>query len=115
MATTPDSEHFFRRVLRATLPLLAWIGWFAFSYGLAAAQCTPVGLRPGGPDRLLIGGAGLAAFCACALLAWRACRILRRRGRSAGLLDRAAFLSAQLSLVAIAWGAIPLFMVTGCF
>jgi hypothetical protein len=110
----PANEHFFRRVLRATLPLLVWIADFAFSYGLAAAQCSPVGLRPGGPDRLLLGGASLAAFGACALLAWRACRILRRRGRAAGLLDRAAFLFALLAMVAIAWAAMPLFMVDGC-
>jgi hypothetical protein len=109
------SEHFFRRVLRATLPLLIWIAHFAFSYGLAAAQCTPVGLRPGGPDRLLIGAASLAAFSVCALLAWHAWRILRRHGRTAGLLERAAFLSALLALIAIAWGAMPLFMVAGCF
>jgi hypothetical protein len=117
MATAPHSEHvsehFFRRVLRATLPLLIWIADFAFSYGLAAAQCTPVGLRPGGPDRLLIGGAGLAAFGACALLAWRACRILRQRGGAAGLLDRAAFLLALLALVAIAWGVMPVLLVAG--
>jgi uncharacterized integral membrane protein len=109
-----SSEHFFLRVLRATLPLLVWIGHFAFSYGLAAAQCTPVGLRPGGPDRLLIGGVSLAACGACALLAWRAWRILRRHGRTAGLLDRVAFLLALLALVAIAWGAMPLFLVDGC-
>jgi hypothetical protein len=48
-------EHFVRRVLHATLPLLIWIAHFGFSYGLAAAQCSPVGLRAGGPDRLLLG------------------------------------------------------------
>jgi hypothetical protein len=101
-------------VLRATLPLLIWIAHFAFSYGLAAAQCAPAGLRVGGPDRLLLACVNLAAFAACALLAWRACRILRRHGRTAGLLDHAAFLSALLAMVAIAWGAMPLFMVVGC-
>jgi hypothetical protein len=107
-------EHFFRRVLHATLPLLIWIAWFAFSYGLAAAQCSPAGLRAGGPDRLLLAAATLAAFGACALLAWRACAILRRRGRAAGLLERAAFLGAVLALVAIAWGGVPVLLVSGC-
>ncbi len=114
MNSHPHGEHFFRRVLRATLPLLIWIVQFAFGYGLATAQCTPVGLRPGGPDRLLIAGVSLAAFVACALLAWHACTVLRRHGRGAGLLDRAAFLVALLSLVAIAWGAVPLLLVSGC-
>jgi hypothetical protein len=114
MSEHPHGEHFFRRVLRATLPLLIWIAHFAFSYGLAAAQCAPAGLRPGGPDRFLIAGASLAALGACALLAWRACRILRRRGRAAGLLERAAFLLALLAMVAIAWGAMPVFLVAGC-
>ena len=108
------SEHFFRRVLRATLPLLIWIAWFAFSYGLAAAQCSPGGLRSGGPNRLLLAAASLAALGACALLAWRACAILRRSGRAAGLLDRAAFLAAVLALIAIAWGGIPVLLASGC-
>jgi hypothetical protein len=107
------SEHFFRRVLRATLPLLIWIAHFAFSYGLAAAQCTPAGLRhrwagpaaprlrkPGCLCRLRAAGLAPAASCA--------------GGRTAGLLDHAAFLSALLAMVAIAWGAMPLFMVVGC-
>jgi hypothetical protein len=106
------SEHFFRRVLRATLPLLIWIAQFAFSYGLAAAQCAPGGLRAGGPDRLLLGGVTAAALAVCALLAWR--RRAALLDRQAGLAERAGALLALLACVAIAWAGMPLFIVNGC-
>ena len=108
----PDREGFWRRVLHATLPLLVWIASFAFSYGLAAAQCTPAALRPGGPNRLLLGAVTAAALAACALLAWR------RRGalldRKAGLAERVGAVLAVLALVAIGWAGLPLMLVSGC-
>lgn len=118
MATEAHKEGFWKRVLWATLPLLVWIAHFAFSYGLAAAQCSPVGMRPGGPDRLLLAATTLGAFSICALLAWRACHVLsahgRQQGGAAGLADRAALLLAVLALIAIAWGGMPLLLVAGC-
>jgi hypothetical protein len=118
MANRAHKEGFWKRVLWATLPLLVWIVHFAFSYGLAAAQCSPVGMRPGGPDRLVLAASTLGAFALCALLAWRACRTLsrhrRQEGRAAGLADRAALLLALLALIAIAWGGMPLLLVAGC-
>ena len=112
MHTHPNREGFWRRVLQATLPLLVWIASFAFSYGLAAAQCTPAALRPGGPNRLLLGAVTAAALAACALLAWR------RRGalldRKAGLAERVGAVLAVLALVAIGWAGLPLFLVSGC-
>ncbi len=117
MTATTHKEGFWRRVLWATLPLLVWIVDFAFSYGLAAAQCSPVGMRPGGPDRMLLGAVTVAALAVCALLAWRACRVLRRdhrQGRAAGLAGRAALFLAVLAFIAIAWGGIPLLLVAGC-
>ena len=108
----PDREGFWRRVLHATLPLLVWIACFAFDYGLAAAQCTPAALRPGGPDRVLPGAVTAAALAVCALLAWR------RRGalldRKAGLAERVGAVLAVLALVAIGWAGLPLFLVSGC-
>ena len=108
----PNREGFWRRVLHATLPLLVWIASFAFSYGLAAAQCTPAALRPGGPNRLLLGAVTAAALAACALLAWR------RRGalldRKAGLAERVGAVLAVLALVAIGWAGLPLMLVSGC-
>lgn len=106
------SEHFFRRLLHGTLPLLVWALHFAFCYGLAAAQCSPAGMRPGGPDRLLLGGATALALAACAWLLWCARRVPRLPG--AGLLDWAAFVSAGLALVAVAWNGLPLLLVAGC-
>jgi hypothetical protein len=106
------SEHFFRRALRATLPLLIWIAHFAFSYGTAAAQCAPGGLRAGGPDRLLLGAVTAAALAACALLAWRRRAALLSHG--VGLAERAGAVLAVLACVAIAWGGLPLLLVAGC-
>jgi NADH:ubiquinone oxidoreductase subunit 2 (subunit N) len=105
-------EHFVRRVLLATLPLLVWIAHFGFSYGLAAAQCSPVGLRAGGPDRLLLGAVTAAALAACLLMAWR-----RRRSlfdSAAGLAQRVGAVLAVLALVAIGWAGMPLLLMSGC-
>jgi hypothetical protein len=105
-------ESFGRRLLAGTLPLLVWSLHFAFNYGLAAAQCTPAGMRPGGPDRALLGGVTLVAIGACAWLAWRARGVPRRT--DAGLLDWARLVLAVLALVAVAWTGVPLLLVAGC-
>jgi NADH:ubiquinone oxidoreductase subunit 2 (subunit N) len=112
MAAYARREGFWRRALGVTLPLLVWIVHFAFSYGLAAAQCSPRGLRAGGPDRLLLGGVTVAAFAVCALLAWR--RRAALLDRQAGLARRAGALLALLAAIAIAWAGIPLLLVGGC-
>jgi hypothetical protein len=111
--TTPRTRaSFWGRVLAGTLPLLVWSLHFAFTYGLAAAQCTPAGLRPGGPDRVLLGAVTLGAIGACAWLAWRARGVPRRE--DAGLLDWARLVLAVLALVAVAWTGVPLLLVAGC-
>ncbi len=106
------SERFFRRCLRATLPLLVWILHFAFLYGTAAAQCSPGGLRAGGPDRVLLGGVTVLAIAICAWLAWRARRV--PRSPHAGLLDWARLVLAVLALVAVVWNGVPLLLTAGC-
>lgn len=106
-------DHFFRQLLRGTLPLLVWAAHFAFCYLLAAAQCTPAALRPEGPDRMLLGVATVIALLACAWLLWRERGILRD-AQEAGLLDWAAALGALLALVGIAWTGLPLLLVGGC-
>lgn len=112
MEIRPHKEGFWRRACLVTLPLMVWIVHFAFSFGLAAAQCSPAGLRPGGPDRLLLGVVTAAALAVCALLAWR------RRGllldRQAGLAQRAGAWLAVLALVGVAWVGLPLLLVSGC-
>jgi hypothetical protein len=105
-------EAFWRRLFSGALPLLVWSAHFAFAYGLAAAQCTPAGLRPGGPDRALLGIVTLAAIGACAWLAWRARGVPARR--DAGVLDWARLVLAVLALVAVAWTGVPLLLVAGC-
>jgi hypothetical protein len=110
--TPRTHEAFWRRLFSGTLPLLVWIVHFAFTYGLAAFQCTPAGLRPGGPDRALAGIATVAAIGACAWLAWRARGVPRRQ--DAGVLDWARLVLAVLALVAVAWTGVTLLLVSGC-
>lgn len=106
-------DHFFRQLLRGTLPLLVWAAHFMFCYLLAAAQCTPAVMRSGGPDRMLLGAATVIALLACAWLLWRE-RGIVDDAREAGLLDWAAALSALLAFVGIAWTGLPLLLVGGC-
>jgi hypothetical protein len=105
-------ERFFPRVLRATLPLIVWILHFAFVYGTAAAQCSPGGWRPEGPDRALLGGVTVAALAFCGWLAWGARKV--PSSPRAGLLDWTRLVLALLATVAIAWNGIPLLLVAGC-
>ena len=107
------SEHFFRRLLGAILPLLVWLLHFIFCYGLAAAQCTPAAMRDGGPDRTLLGIATVVALAVLAWLVWRARGVLASPGR-AGLWQWASFLFAALSLVAVSWNSVPILLVPGC-
>ncbi|RZA22521.1 MAG: hypothetical protein EOP92_46015 [Lysobacteraceae bacterium] len=106
-------DHFFRQLARGTLPLLVWAAHFIFCYLLAAAQCTPAAMRAGGPDRLLLGIATVAALAVCAWLAWRERGILRGP-KDAALLDWAAALGALLAFVAILWTGLPILLVAGC-
>ena len=112
MNAGPAPERFWRRLLAGTLPLLVWVVQFAVNYGLAAAQCTPGGWRPGGPYRALPGAVTVAALAACAWLAWRARRVPWQR--DAGLLDWARLVLAVLACVAVAWTGVPLLLVAGC-
>lgn len=105
-------DHFFVRLARATLPFVIWALHFALCYGLAAAQCTPGGWRPEGPNRLLLGVATVAALGACLWLGWRARQ--RLRANQDGLSDWAAVAGTALAVVAIAWSGLPLLLVGGC-
>ena len=107
------NEHFFRRMLRAILPLLVWLLHFIFCYGLAAAQCTPAGMRPGGPDRTAMGIATVVALAVLAWLVWRGRGVLAQPSR-AGLWQWTAFLFAALSLVAVSWNSVGILLVGGC-
>ncbi|WP_292039634.1 hypothetical protein [Massilia sp. UBA6681] len=106
-------DHFFRQLMRGTLPLLVWAAHFTFCYLLAAAQCTPAVMRTGGPDRLLLGSATVAALAICLWLAWRERGILRN-ATEAALLDWAAALGAVLAFVGILWTGMPILLVSGC-
>ncbi|MEH6437603.1 hypothetical protein [Massilia sp. DD77] len=105
-------DHFFVRLARATAPLMIWALHFALCYGLAAAQCTPGGMRTGGPDRVLLGVATVLALGACVWLGWRARGGLREP--DLGLSGYAAVASALLAVIGIAWNGMPLLLVAGC-
>lgn len=105
-------DHFFVRLARGSAAFVIWALHFALCYGLAAAQCTPGGMRAGGPDRVLLGVATVLALCACVWLGWRARDRLRER--DVGLSDWAAVAGAALGVVGIAWNGIPLLLVAGC-
>lgn len=105
-------DQFFVRLLRGTGSLLVWALHFTLCYGVAAAQCTPGGLRTGGPDRVLLGVATVIALGLCVWLGWRA--RMRVRSPDATLTDWSALAGAVLAAVAIAWNGIPLLLVAGC-
>lgn len=107
------NDHFFIRVLRATLALDIWALHFALCYGLAAAQCTPAWQHPGGPSRLLLGVATVAAVAACTWVGWRARARLHGTRRDT-LVDYSAVAGSVLAGVAIAWNGIPLLLASGC-
>ena len=65
-------DHFFVRLARGSASFVIWALHFTLCYGLAAAQCTPGGMRAGGPDRGLLGVATVVALGACLWLGWRA-------------------------------------------
>lgn len=106
-------DHFFRQLMRGTLPLLVWAAHFTFCYLLAAAQCTPAALRADGPNRVLLGVATVAALAICLWLAWRERGILAD-AKEAALLDWAAALGAVLAFVGILWTGLPILFVSGC-
>ncbi len=106
-------DRFWRQLLRGTLPLLVWAAHFIFCYLLAAAQCTPAAMRAGGPDRVLMGVATVAALALCAWLMWRE-RGIMGRAKEAPLLDWSAALGALLAFVGIVWTGLPLLLVQGC-
>lgn len=106
-------DQFFRKLMRGTLPLLAWGAHFTFCYLVAAAQCMPGALRPGGPNRLLLGSATALALAACLWLAWRE-RAILRNPKAASILDWGAALGALLALIGVAWNAVPVLLARGC-
>lgn len=105
-------DHFFVRLARGAASFVIWALHFALCYGLAAAQCTPGGMRAGGPDRVLLGVATVVALGACVWLGWRARGRLREP--DVGLSDWAAVAGAVLGVVGIAWNGMPLLLVAGC-
>lgn len=106
-------DQFFRKLTRGTLPLLVWAAHFSFVYLLAAAQCMPGALRPGGPDPVLLWAGTALALAACLWLTWRERGILRDP-KAASILDWGAALGGVLALVAVVWNAVPLMLASGC-
>lgn len=110
----PMREHFLRKLMRGTLPLLVWAAHFAACYVLVAFQCSPAGFAPGNPHRLPLVLLTVAALAACGVLAWRARAPLFAGDERTALLDWAAAGSGLLAFVGIAWTSVPLWFVDSC-
>ncbi|WP_313705920.1 hypothetical protein [Massilia sp.] len=107
-------EHFLRKLLRGTLPLLVWAAHFAACYVFVAAQCSPAGYAPGYPQRLPLALVTAAALAACALLGWKWMNTLRHADERTALLDWAAGGTAVLAFVGILWTSVPMWFIQGC-
>ncbi len=107
------SDHFLRRASGASLPFLIWAAHFGFCYIVAAAQCTPGGWRPEGPNPYLLGAATVAALAACVWIGIAAHRRLKASSRKQ-FTDYVAGIGAVLSVIAIVWTGIPVLLVRGC-
>ncbi len=107
-------DHFFRTLLKGSLPLLIWTVHFAICYLLTAARCTPAGYVPGGVSRVFLGIVTLIALAACAVLVWRVRGVLRHGTEKTALLDWMVAVTGVLSLVGIAWTGLPLLIASGC-
>jgi hypothetical protein len=103
-------EPLFARTAAACAPLLAWAAHFAFVYGVAAAQCSPLAARTA-PSMWLLWLATGAAAGVCLLLLWLARGALRPR---ASLAVQACAVSALLALAGIGWISVPLLLLGGC-
>ncbi len=103
-------ENIMRTAARGCAPLLVWAAHFAFLYGLAAAQCSPLAGRAT-PSAWLMWAASALALAMCLLLLWRARVALRR---NAALTHLACAASALLALAGIAWTTLPLLLLEGC-
>lgn len=106
-------DRFFVRALHGTLPLLVWAAHFFVSYFLVAAQCSPA-IGRDAPAVWMLAALSAAALGACALLLWRAWRVVRGAGADPALHDWAALGSGILGVIGIAWTTLPLFMLDGC-
>ena len=107
-------EHFLRKLLRGTLPLLVWAAHFGACYVFVAAQCSPAGYVQGYPQRLPLALVTAAALGACALLAWKWKNTLRHADERTALLDWAAGGTAVLAFVGILWTSVPIWFIQGC-
>ena len=90
-------ERLFSRLDFGCAPLLVWAAHFAFLYGLAGAQCSPL-LARAAPSTWLMWLASALAAAACLLMLWR--------GRGA--------MRADSALAGIAWTTLPLLLLDGC-
>lgn len=106
----PADPPFFRALGAGALPLLLWALHFTVCYTLAVVGCTDA---EGGPTdalspaatRTVVLAVSVPALAAAATLAWRACRRLRRE--DSGLLATVRLAAAVLTLVGMAWTAVP--------
>ncbi|GGE07836.1 hypothetical protein GCM10011390_28600 [Aureimonas endophytica] len=104
-----------------------WALHFLFSYVFAASVCAPneAITRTLGTVRLAVGGATLLALVLIALIGWRAYREWRHNGgrfphdgntaeERERFMEFSSVLLAGLSFVAVAFVALPVFLIADC-
>jgi hypothetical protein len=106
-------------MIPALAPLLAWLLQFGLAYGIHAFACargwaaSPVLGLPAVP--LAVGVATIAALVAAGWMLAASLRRLRRETADAGIfLAQLAASLAVFALLAIAFTAVPLFLVAPC-
>jgi len=99
------------QTLRGTAPLLVWAAHFTLCYVLVGVQCSPALFDGAAPRRWLLLVVSAIAVGACALMLWRAARLVREES---SLREWAAAGSALLALAGVAWTSVPILMLDGC-
>jgi hypothetical protein len=109
MSTAPAREHFLRRLLQGSAPLMVWALHFFGAYALVAAGCcTALAHTPWFGVPALHVTLWLLSALAVAVIAGLIARNLRL---PRGLLRSAAAGGGLLALLAVAWTTLPMLLV----
>lgn len=110
------NDHIFRHMLDATAPLIVWALYFFAAYIFVALACDSILVQAQWLGQSLIRSVlmlwTIATGLALALLLWRA--IINYRGAAYALMSAARLACALLALIASAWAAAPMFILSVC-
>lgn len=110
------NDHIFRRTLDATAPLILWGLYFFAAYIFVALACDSTLAQAQWLGQSLIRSVlmlwTIATGLTLALLLWRA--VINYRGAAYALMPAARLACALLGLIASAWTAVPMFILSVC-